>query len=641
MSEVLNTSFLGDTLYKVQDQVDSKVMIDVDHVTMVFNIASEKLNSLKEYAIALARHELRFKEFHALEDVSFQVKKGDVFGILGTNGSGKSTMLKVVAGVLTPTKGSCTVNGKIAPLIELGAGFDMDLTARENVFLNGALLGYPKKFIEDHFDEIVEFAEVEEFLDMPLKNYSSGMVARIAFAIATAVVPEILIVDEVLSVGDFMFQQKCERRIQDLIKNHGVTVLIVSHNNDQIERLCNKAIWIEKGHTRMIGPAKDVCSAYRVVGGRGGTPDAEHKIIDVMNLPLDDAAEYYQALDNDNRYSTAVNMADAYIGDQKIMELVASDEPGDCFLATSLAGHLDAVLLSSPHEDLPLIAKQTIKRIVPEQVLLFGDQYALFPKVESSVKKLNVESTYRFDCGNRADMAHAVYEYGKEHGGDWGSTAVVAFKEAQAGLVTLLPYIYSNNVPVFFADDNDETNKRTIDAVSGNFERVIVVEQGRELPQLLLEGLDACGAQIVKLENEDALALNKITNEWIEAQRTEAGLEPVDKLILCTPYQPIDAFVAGPYAAAINALIVMEDPGILDSTSATLKYIEDRAGGIDDLVFLGGKSRFSNDDRKVLTKKMLEVRGMLNENGLVEDEDSRTEDEPESPNDSPEKPQGE
>ena len=262
---------------------DQETMVGIDHVTMVFNIASEQLNSLKEYAIAFSKKELRFKEFRALDDISFEVKRGDVFGILGTNGSGKSTLLKIIAGVLEPTHGSVTVNGNIAPLIELGAGFDMELTARENIFLNGALLGYSKKFIEQHFDEIVEFAEVRDFLDIPMKNYSSGMVARIAFAIATVIVPDLLIVDEVLSVGDFMFQQKCERRIQSLIKDHGVTVLIVSHNNDQIERLCNKAVWIEKGHMRAIGDAREVCGIYRAIGGRSGSVESEQKILDLLN----------------------------------------------------------------------------------------------------------------------------------------------------------------------------------------------------------------------------------------------------------------------------------------------------------------------------------------------------------------------
>lgn len=260
-----------------------ETMIKVDHVTMEFNMASEQLNSLKEYAIAIAKRKLYFEKFVALDDISFEVKKGDVFGILGTNGSGKSTLLKIIAGVLQPTKGSCEINGNIAPLIELGAGFDMELSARENIYLNGSLLGYSKAFIEDHFNDIVEFAEIEKFLDMPMKNYSSGMVARIAFAIATVIVPEILIVDEVLSVGDFMFQQKCEDRINELIDKHGVTVLLVSHSNDQIERLCNKAIWIEKGHARIIGKAEQVCNAYRVLGGRKGSAKSENIVFQAMH----------------------------------------------------------------------------------------------------------------------------------------------------------------------------------------------------------------------------------------------------------------------------------------------------------------------------------------------------------------------
>ncbi len=241
---------------------DRDVIVDVDDVSMVFNIANQRLNSLKEYFIALIRRELMFKEFRALNHITFQVRRGDVFGLVGTNGSGKSTMLKIIAGVLEPTFGKALVHGTIAPLIELGAGFDAELTARENIYLNGALLGYSRKFIDAHFDEIVDFAELRDFLDMPLKNYSSGMVARIAFAIATATEPDLLIVDEVLSVGDFLFQKKCEDRIQYLIDNANVTVLLVSHSTDQIERMCDRAAWIEKGQLRMVGPAKEVCAAY-------------------------------------------------------------------------------------------------------------------------------------------------------------------------------------------------------------------------------------------------------------------------------------------------------------------------------------------------------------------------------------------
>mgnify|MGYP003372732620 CR=1 FL=1 len=220
--------------------------IEVDDVTMIFNMASERLDNLKEYFIKLVKHELFFEEFHALKHVSFKVKKGEVLGLVGTNGSGKSTMLKI-----------------IAPLIELGAGFDIELTARENIYLNGSLLGYTKEFIDAHLDDIVDFAELRDFMDMPLKNYSSGMVARIAFAIATVVEPDVLIVDETLSVGDVFFQEKCEQRIQSFIQSGRVTVLFVSHSMEQVERICERAIWIEKGKQRMDGPVEEVCAAYR------------------------------------------------------------------------------------------------------------------------------------------------------------------------------------------------------------------------------------------------------------------------------------------------------------------------------------------------------------------------------------------
>ena len=237
--------------------------IEVNDVSMIFNIANEQLNNLKEYFIKIMRHELFFKEFRALNHVSFKVKRGEVVGLVGTNGSGKSTMLKCIAGVLEPSEGSIVVNGNIAPLIELGAGFDPELTARENIYLNGSLLGYTRDFIDEHLQDIVDFAELEDFMDMPLKNYSSGMVARIAFAIATVTEPDVLIVDETLSVGDVFFQQKCENRIKSFIESGNVTVLFVSHSMAQVARICERVIWIEKGVQRMDGPAKQVCEAYR------------------------------------------------------------------------------------------------------------------------------------------------------------------------------------------------------------------------------------------------------------------------------------------------------------------------------------------------------------------------------------------
>lgn len=241
---------------------DAPTAVLADDVSMIFNIASEQFNSLKEYFIAAAKHELTFKEFRALDHISFEVKRGEAFGLVGTNGSGKSTMLKIIAGVLEPSAGKVNVHGTIAPLIELGAGFDMELTAKENIYLNGALLGYRKDFIDEHFQDIVDFAELDGFMDMPLKNYSSGMVARIAFAIATVTEPDLLIVDETLSVGDVFFQEKCERRIQSFIDSGNVTVLFVSHSMKQVERICERAIWIEKGVQRMDGPVEEVVEAY-------------------------------------------------------------------------------------------------------------------------------------------------------------------------------------------------------------------------------------------------------------------------------------------------------------------------------------------------------------------------------------------
>jgi ABC-2 type transport system ATP-binding protein/lipopolysaccharide transport system ATP-binding protein len=242
--------------------VEQEYSIVAENISMHFNMASERLESLKEYFIKLLKRQLFFKDFVAVNDVSFKIKKGEVFGIVGTNGSGKSTTLKMISGILKPTSGKITINGNIAPLIELGAGFDGELTARENIYLNGAVLGYSKKYIDEHFDQIVDFAELRDFLDMPIKNYSSGMVARIAFAIATVITPDILIVDEILSVGDFLFQEKCEKRINELMEG-GTTIVIVSHTIAQIERLCDRVMWIEKGNLKMLGETSEVCKAYK------------------------------------------------------------------------------------------------------------------------------------------------------------------------------------------------------------------------------------------------------------------------------------------------------------------------------------------------------------------------------------------
>ena len=241
--------------------MENDLMVKVDHVSMRFNLASEKVNSLKEYFIKTLKRQISYNSFWALNDVSFEVRRGEAVGLIGLNGSGKSTMLKIIAGVLKPTEGSAAVYGSMAPLIELGAGFDFDLTARENVFLNGAILGYSHEYMQQYYDDIVEFSELGQFMDTPVKNFSSGMISRLAFGIATIGQPDLLIVDEVLSVGDFRFQNKCEERIRRML-DAGTTLLFVSHSIAQVKELCSKVVWLEHGNLRAFGPSEIYCEEY-------------------------------------------------------------------------------------------------------------------------------------------------------------------------------------------------------------------------------------------------------------------------------------------------------------------------------------------------------------------------------------------
>lgn len=238
-------------------------MIKLNHVSMKFNLGIEKNFSIKEAFISLfdKKRRPRKSDFWALKDVSFSIKKGEVVGLIGSNGAGKSTLLKVVSGVMKPTEGKVTVNGVISPMIELGAGFDPELTARENIYLNGSILGYAKDFLDEKFDEIVEFSELKDFLDVPIRNFSSGMVAKLAFSIATIVNPEILIVDEILSVGDIKFQEKSKNKMLEMIKG-GTTVLYVSHSLESIRELCNRVVWLEHGQIVKIGDVKEICDEY-------------------------------------------------------------------------------------------------------------------------------------------------------------------------------------------------------------------------------------------------------------------------------------------------------------------------------------------------------------------------------------------
>lgn len=241
-------------------------MIEVKNVSMKFRMSDQPINSLKEIFTTAVTGKLNFNEFLALDDISFDLEKGKTLGLIGKNGAGKSTTLKLISGILKPTKGTIITRGNIVPMLELGAGFDLELTGRENIYLNGAILGYSKEYLESKFDEIVDFAELHEFVDMPIRNYSSGMMARLAFSIASVVQPEILIVDEILAVGDLEFQEKSYNRMKELMSG-GATVLFVSHDIDKIEEMCDEVIWIERGKVVDKGNAKEICNKYRKAQG--------------------------------------------------------------------------------------------------------------------------------------------------------------------------------------------------------------------------------------------------------------------------------------------------------------------------------------------------------------------------------------
>ena len=238
-------------------------MINVEHVAMDFIMEKDRTYSIKEFVIKVIKGDRKKEKLHVLKDIDFQVEKGEVFGIIGRNGAGKSTLLKIISGILKPTKGRVTLKGNVAPMLELGSGMDSNLTGRENVFLNGSILGFSKSFLEERYDDIVDFSELGEFMEVPVRNYSSGMISRLAFSIASMVVPDILIADEILSVGDERFQEKSKKRMVELMKS-GTTVLFVSHNIAQVEEICDRVMWLEDGYVKMMGDASEVCQAFQL-----------------------------------------------------------------------------------------------------------------------------------------------------------------------------------------------------------------------------------------------------------------------------------------------------------------------------------------------------------------------------------------
>ncbi|WP_251179377.1 ABC transporter ATP-binding protein [Adlercreutzia agrestimuris] len=598
MPEVVNTSFLESTLDVAADE-QRETVIGINNVSMVFNMASQQLNSLKEYAIALARHELRFKEFRALDNISFDIKRGDVFGILGTNGSGKSTLLKIIAGVLEPTEGSCTINGTIAPLIELGAGFDMELTARENIYLNGALLGYTHDYLDEHFDEIVDFAEVEQFLDMPMKNYSSGMVARVAFAVATVVVPDILIVDEVLSVGDFMFQQKCERKIESLIKDHQVTVLIVSHSNAQIARLCNKAVWIEKGHMRTIGDVESVCSLYRILGGHEGSPESEALVYDALKLPSVEAGEdITQTIVGEDRFGSAVKLREASSIPTQMPTIVVAPGTNDalCMLANHVSATMKAPLYLVRPDAIPDITAHALKQEAPQRVIVIGNENEISPVIESELAELLNDAQFVRISG---DTPHDVALNAYEQLDGWGSCAVVTWAGCSADTISCMPVTLRKQAALFYVPRGgglDEQLKTVLEA--GAFDEIIVLGGEPTLPTTDLEALPIARKKRFCAPNPSEA--NRVINEWVDDELDTAAAQ----LIMVSAADPADAFAVGQYVLSDHSRVLFENAGDLDSIANAIRMIDNRKGADLTLTFIGSHVLFDETDKTLLAKVM-------------------------------------
>lgn len=530
----------------------SEDMVSVDHVSMVFNMASQQLNNLKEYFIAIAKRELMFKEFKALDDVSFKVRKGDVYGILGTNGSGKSTMLKIIAGVLEPSEGTVRVKGNIAPLIELGAGFDHELTARENIYLNGSLLGYSHAFIEQHFNQIVDFAEIGDFLDIPLKNYSSGMVARIAFAIATIIVPDILIVDEVLSVGDFMFQQKCENRIQELIDEHGVTVLIVSHSTDQIERLCNKAIWIEKGHMRMVGEAAAVCRAYRALAGHKGSPEAEREMFSLL-MELDDADEgglKEERIVAEDRYATeALLLERCEFENDDTAIIVPGDDLACQTVGVGLAGAFKCPVIKTRHDNIESGTRVLLERFAPCKAIVLNTEAKIESRVISEIEEITQNGCDVIEGESNDIVAAKAYKMLCQR----GVLAEPPFACSTDGIrkaLGILPQIYLTGTPVLLEKDGE---------ISGELNEII-------------------------------------------------GSIPSDKtarIVFSSPNPGFDSGAAAVMASSVDAGFFCFDHNDLDEFIWVIHELGRIRERVREIIFVGGEASFSSLDKALIRRALV------------------------------------
>ncbi len=595
MTSHLNTSFLMESSFNDEDK-NRQDMIVVDHVSMSFNVANQQLNSIKEYAIALMKRQLFYKEFKALDDISLTVKKGDVYGILGTNGSGKSTLLKIIAGVLSPTKGKVEVYGNIAPLIELGAGFDPELTARENVYLNGSLLGYTKKFIDENIDDIIDFAEVNEFADMPLKNFSSGMTARVAFAIATVIVPEILIVDEVLSVGDYLFKKKCEERIRTLIEEHGTTVLVVSHSIDQIRRLCNKCIWIEKSHTRAIGKTQDVCLFYEAVGGHKGSIESEEHIISVLKKPTNEANDKVSLIRGSNIYEICNNhiLLDAVKDKSSAIEcvVVLSGEANTAslrFLALNLAKATNGICVYTETNELSASAGLILNVLSPSRIIVLGcDGRRIENKVINEIKSTTDQNIdfIEMQPKTHADLSFMIDDFINTNCNITSSLAFITDYKGANTSALFSQLIDSQATHIFFFPIDEDVN----DEFVGNLKNLHVNEivatgehaQISDYPneQNLLQDFTMWNFS----EPKDIVEFDQI-NQFIRNKLQDKEICSSKKIVICA-YTSITNVYSLISMIDDQIEIIPVDTSDLDNVSSVLKYIEQHAKDISNVYLI-------------------------------------------------------
>lgn len=582
---------------------DKPVVIDVDEVSLDYNSANQKLNSLKEFFVAAMKRQLMFKSFRAVDHVSLKVQSGDVYGILGTNGSGKSTLLKTISGVLEPTEGSITIKGSIAPLIEMGAGFDYELTARENIYLNGSLLGYSKSFIDQHFDAIVEFAEIGDFLDLPLKNYSSGMVSRIAFAIATVIVPDILIVDEVLSVGDQMFRKKCEKRIQALIREYGTTVLIVSHSSAQIERMCNKAIWIDKGHMRMVGEAKEVSRAYQALGGHSGSSEAEGYLCSLLDQEYDDAMNIVQQLSGRNELVVNDLLNRLLVGKTSDLDcavVVDSDDPAMFLAGLSVAARSNGLIVCLDLGELTAKSVAYLASLRPSRVIILDSGNVK----DSTVKELRqVCDLSAIDVIEGKDPAEISRSYMRQLPivEEADGVAVLAMSHIVAAAATLSAYIYRHQLPVIVADGSEASIQDVIDLLANKgFSDVICLYEDERAFEVARRHVETRGMNAIGFADTVTDEANEAVVSWILEQD-----DPVKSVYVTALDEPAHAIAAAPLAGYEEAFILGVDHVSMDSMQRVLDAPSRCSGPIRLIRLIGSDGYFDPVDNELFTKSAI------------------------------------